>query len=165
MSETTSQATGAEPTESWYRESTGSMPASPVPAPGFDPAGPGDQPDVEASAPAVRQAHWSGKKAAVAAALAVGLTSVGVLGATAVVQEAGGTTVDGPAGSLGRHRPAGGQAPTGQVPNGQLGPLQPGQLGQPNQQFPGQLPQPLSPPDDDSGDSTADDDSARTTDA
>lgn len=180
MSETTSGAMSREPVQSWYREGSDSMPVSPVPAPGPDSAGAGDQTGVEApapvaiaasaplgfdaTAPAVRHPHWSGKKTAVAAALAIGLSSLGVVGVAAVVRDDGGTAFDGPPGGFGRHQLPGGQAPNGQFPNGQLGPQQPGQLGQPNQQLPGQLTQPLSPFGDDDDPASDDDSSARATD-
>ena len=164
MSEMTSGAKSGQPVQSWYREGTDSMPVSPVAAQGPDPAGPGDQAGVEATAPvgldatapAVRQPHWSGKKTAVAAALAIGLSSLGVVGVAAVVRDDGGTAFDGPAGGFGRH-----QLPGGQAPNGQLGPQQPGL---PNQQVPGQLTQPLSPFGDDDDPASDDDSSARATD-
>lgn len=173
MSETTSGAKGEEPVQSWYREVRDGMPVSSVAAQGpgpAGPAGPGDQAGgkaigpvgFEATAPAVRQPHWSGRKTAVAAALAVGLSSLGVAGVAAVVRDDGGTALDGPGGGIGRQFP-GGQAPNGQLPNGQIGPHRAGQLGQPNQQVPGQLTQPLSPFGDDDG-SPADDDSSSATD-
>lgn len=172
MSETTSGAKSGEPVQSWYREGTDSMPVSPVATQGPEPAGPGDRAGVEATtpvgfdatAPAVRQPHWSGKKTAVAAALAIGLSSLGVAGVAAVVRDDGGTAFDGPAGGFGRHQLPGGQAPNGQLPNGQfpngqLGTQQPGQPGQP-----GQLTQPLSPFGDDDDPASDDDSSARATD-
>jgi hypothetical protein len=159
MSETPSRPTGTEPTEGWYRDITAGMPVTPVPgqtpvpgAPvGVDAAAPGEGPTA---APALRQAHWSGKKTAVAAALAIGLSTVGVVGAAAVIREGSGTALDGP--GAGSRR---GQFPGGQPPNGQLG-QSPGQLGQSNHQLPDQLTRPLSPLGDDLDDSASDDDSS-----
>jgi hypothetical protein len=90
------------------------------------------------TAPAITPPRWSGKKTAVAAALAIGLSSVGAVAAAATLPQGTGGAVDGrggPGGGFGRQgRPPG----QGQLPPGQ------GQLGtgtQRSQQGQGQLPQ------------------------
>src|SRR5580765_265379 len=103
--------------------------------------------DGAATAPAVRAPTWSGKKTAIAAALAIGLSGVGAVSAAALVPAGTGSqSGDGPGGQLGRGGPGGtgggfgrgGQG--GQLgPTGQQGQVQQGrgQLGQTGQ-LPGQ---------------------------
>jgi hypothetical protein len=120
----------------WARTTT--MPT--VASPHRDP-GPASDPPAAAetgpptSAPAVTPPTWSGKKTAIAAALAIGFSTIGAIGAAAALP-AGASQSDGPGG---RGFPGGGQfQPGGQT--GQQG--LPGQQGQQNQLgqqgFPGQ---------------------------
>jgi len=103
-------------------------------------------PSAEASdgasvAPAVLPARWSGKKTAVAAALAVGMASIGggaIAAAAPTInsQSEGGTgRMGGPGGPGGGFRDGRGGMP-GQAP-GQAGQIAPGQVGQPGQLAPG----------------------------
>lgn len=62
------------------------------------PTPPPGSPHPPATAPILRQARWSGKKTAVVAAMAIGLTSAGAITAAAAV----------PAGSSGDGSPGGG---------------------------------------------------------
>ena len=103
---------------------------------------------------------WSGKKTAIAAALAIGFSSIGAIGAAAAMP-AGATSDSGPGG---RGFPGGGQfQPGGQT--GQQG--IPGQLDQQNQLGPGSrgLPGGVLPgaPDDDGGPQPGLDDGTSTT--
>jgi hypothetical protein len=100
---------------------------------------------VSGTAPALRQPQWSGKKTAVAAALAIGLSSMAAVGAAAAVPQGTGATSGGPGRLPGGPLPGGrfpgsqlpgGQLPGGQVPGGQV-PL--GRL--PGGQLPGTQPQ------------------------
>lgn len=96
-----------------------------------------DQPvaDEGATAPAVNPVRWSGKKTAVAAALALGLSSMGAVAAAAAHEPGTSTTQDGRGGFPGQGGPRGQMGPGGQLPQrGQQG--QQGQ--QPNQQQPNQ---------------------------
>lgn len=87
-------------------------PAAPVPPrAGLAAAEPG----FRASAPAVTPPTWSGKKTAIAAALAIGFSAIGAMGAAAAMP-AGATSDSGPGGGL----PGGGQFPPGGQ-QGQLG--------------------------------------------
>jgi hypothetical protein len=97
------------------------------------------------TAPAITPPRWSGKKTAVAAALAIGLSSVGAVAAAAGLQQGTGGAVDG-RGGPGRQGgfpgqgqfPGGGQLP-GQGPGQLPGQGQPqGRLGTGSQQGPGQ---------------------------
>lgn len=120
------------------------------------------QPTPSGTAPAVAPPVWSGKKTAIAAALAIGFASVGAVGAAAVLPTGSAQTDPGGRGfpGGGQFQPGGGQLPQGQLPQGQLGQ---GQLGQQNQQgFPGgQVPgrtgggQGVPQGDDDDGDDDA----------
>ncbi|WP_353952268.1 hypothetical protein V6K52_02150 [Knoellia sp. S7-12] len=67
-------------------------------------------PDESATAPAVNPVRWSGKKTAVAAALAFGLSSMGAV-ATAAAHEAGSSTTQDGRGGF-----PGGQGQRGQLP-------------------------------------------------
>lgn len=121
------------------------------------------------SAPAVDPPVWSGKKTAIAAALAIGFASVGAIGAAAALPAGSAHTDQG-----GRGFPAGGQLqPGGQLPQGQL---PQGQAGQANQQSQGGTQQFGAPgqqgfpggqgpgvPQDDDGDNGGVDDGASTT--
>ena len=105
------------------------------------PAMPAAMPEPPMTAPALSPPRWSGKKTAVAAALAIGFSSVGAVAAAATVQQGTGGAADsrgGPGGGFGQQGqlPGQGAAPgRGQLP-GQ------GQLGTGSQQPPGQgLPQ------------------------
>ncbi len=90
------------------------------------------------TAPAVSPPRWSGKKTAVAAALAIGFSSVGAVAAAATVQQGTGGAADspgGPGGGFGRQGPLGTRS---QQPPGQGLPQQ----GTGTQQRPGQNAQP-----------------------
>ncbi len=63
-----------------------------------------------ATAPAITPPRWSGKKTAVAAALAIGLSSVGAVAAAATLPQGTGGAVDGHGG------PGGGFGRPGQLP-------------------------------------------------
>ena len=92
-------------------------------------------------APAVLPARWSGKKTAVATALAVGMASIGggaIAAAAPTInsQSEGGTgRMGGPGGPGGGFRDGRGGMP-GQAP-GQAAQIAPGQVGQPGQVAPG----------------------------
>ncbi|MEO7269560.1 MAG: hypothetical protein ABIW49_10195 [Knoellia sp.] len=96
------------------------------------------------TAPAVHPVRWSGKKTAVAAALALGLSSIGAVGVAAAHERvASASTQDGRQGGFPGQQGQRGQR--GQVPQqGQLGQQgqQGQQPGQQNQQVPGQSSQP-----------------------
>lgn len=114
---------------------------------------------AHASVPALSPPHWSGRKTAIAAALAIGFSSIGAIGAAAVLP-AGASQSDGPGGP---GFPGGGQFPPGGR-TGQQG--IPGQQGQQNQLGPGGggLPGGAVPglPGDDAG-AQSDDDGTATT--
>lgn len=129
-----SSDTGTTPgAQHWYHESTPGMPAGPLPAtppelsaseptPNIDasvsaPSGP--DPLSAGTAPAVRQPQWSGRKTAVAAALAIGLSSMVAIGAAAAVPEGSGSS-SGDGGRLPGGQFPGRQFPGRQLPGGQL---------------------------------------------
>lgn len=109
------------------------------------------QPDPTATAPmpktapAINPPRWRGRKTAVAAALAIGLSSVGAVAAAATVEQ-GGTGREGGFPGGGQGGPGGGQGfPGGQQPGGQTQQQQGGQGqqgtvpgGQPGRQSGGQ---------------------------
>lgn len=100
-------------------------------------------PTESATAPAVNPVRWSGKKTAVAAALALGLSSMGAVAAEAAHEPGTSTTQDGRGGFPGQGGPRGQMGPGGQLPQrGQQG-QQPNQ--QQNQQVPGQSSQSSQP--------------------
>ncbi len=106
------------------------------------------------TAPAVAPPVWSGKKTAIAAALAIGFASVGAIGAAAALP-AGSAQTD-PSGrgfpGGGQFQPGGGQLPQGPLPQGQL--PQQKQQGLPGGQVPG-APGGQGVPQDDDGDDDA----------
>ncbi len=98
-------------------------PAAGRPTPGA--AMPRPEPEVPSTAPALTPPPWSGRKTAIAAALAIGISSAGAIGAAAALP-AGSTQND--TGQFQR----GGAVPGQQFPGG------PGQQGQRGQQLPEQ---------------------------
>lgn len=109
------------------------------------PLGSSAPPAIEGTAPALNPPVWSGRKTAIAAALAIGLSTAGALGAAAAVQPGSGSSDRGqlqPGGfGPGRGRP-GGVGPGrfgGQLPGQQQQQQQPPNQSQlPGQQLPGQ---------------------------
>ena len=120
---------------SWANEVTpGGDDEARVPLP---PAGSAEA-DAGGTAPALNPPTWSGRKTAIAAALAIGLSTAGALGAAAAVQPGSGATDQGQfqPGGFGRgQRGPGGFG--GQQPNQQQQQL-PNQSQLPGQQAPGQ---------------------------
>lgn len=109
--------------------------ATPPAAPSMAPATPVF---VEGTAPALNPPAWSGRKTAIAAALAIGLSTAGALGAAAAVQPGSGATDQGQfqPGGFGRGQHGSGGF-GGQLPTQQQQPL-PNQSQVPGQQVPGQ---------------------------
>ncbi|MBB2893318.1 hypothetical protein [Flexivirga oryzae] len=120
------------PPETWSGAASGESPVAP---PGYGYGVP-DAPQPPATSPALRQPRWSGKKTAVVAALAIGLSSAGAITASAAVPS-GSTGGDGMGGrgGFGNFRQFGdggtggnsngsagsdGNAPGGGVPGGTM---------------------------------------------
>ncbi|KRE56259.1 hypothetical protein [Phycicoccus sp. Soil748] len=101
-------------------------PAAPAPtAPAVGPTAPATAPAPD-TAPALNPPVWSGRKTAIAAALAIGISSVGAVGAAAAIP------VGSTQGGSGQFQP-GGLGGRGQGGFGPGGVGQQGQLGQPGQ--------------------------------
>ena len=93
--------------------SSTTTPLATLPVPGDHPSRYAGSPAPAAAAPpppAVQPPVWSGRKTAIAAALAIGFAAVGAVGAAAAIGDQ----------SQARSGPGGGQLPGGQVPGGQF---------------------------------------------
>jgi hypothetical protein len=122
----------------WARTTTSPTAATARPGPAAPQ--PRAEPSPPRSAPALAPPVWSGRKTAIAAALAIGFASVGAIGAAAALPAGSAQTDQG-----GRGFPGGGRfQPGGQQFSG------PGQQGRPGGQVPG-VPQDDDDADDDAG--------------
>lgn len=135
-----------EPAIVRQRASTGSADPTAIPAVA-DAGGTSASRTGPTSAPALSPPRWSGRKTAVAAALAIGFTSVGTVAAAAALPQGTGADTGGPGGrGPGRFGPPTpgqeGGGPRGGLQQGPLpqGQIQPGQ-NQQGQPQPGQLQQ------------------------
>jgi hypothetical protein len=119
---------------SWANEVTPGGAEVKVPLP---PAGSAEA-DAGGTAPALNPPTWSGRKTAIAAALAIGLSTAGALGAAAAVQPGSGATDQGQfqPGGFGRGQRGPGRF-GGRLPNQQQQQI-PNQSQLPGQQAPGQ---------------------------